>query len=202
MGFTIKEINEKRLQLLKQENVWREECPVHYSRLRIVNIRFLNFEGDVESGELIVLDQVAESVLEIFKELFELKFPIGKMIPMEEFGGDDVRSMKANNSSAFNGRKVARTDRWSSHAYGCAIDINPVQNPYLLLNENKELIEVIPPEGEKYLDRSSQRKGMVEEVVPIFVKHGFSDWGGSWEAKPDYHHFQIPWSEIDSIFSS
>ncbi len=199
MGFTIKEINEDRLQLLKQKNIWREECPVHYSRLRIAEVSFINFEDKVESGELIVLDEVAESVVEIFKGLLDIKFPIEKMIPMEEFSGDDVLSMKANNSSAFNGRLVARTDRWSSHAYGCAIDINPVQNPYLLLNEQKELIEVIPPEGDEYLDRSDQRKGMIEKVVSIFAKHGFSDWGGSWETKPDYHHFQLPWTEIESI---
>ncbi len=199
MGFTIKEINENRYQLLEEKNIWRSDCPVDYSKLRIVEVQFVNFDNETTQGELIVLDEVAESVTKIFQELLELKFPIEKMIPMEEFGGDDVLSMKANNSSAFNGRKVARTNRWSSHAYGCAIDINPIQNPYLLLNENKELIEVIPPDGEKYLDRSKQRKGMIEEVVPIFVKYGFSDWGGSWEAKPDYHHFQLPWGKIEKL---
>lgn len=200
MGFTIKEINRDRLQLLKEKNIWREECPVHYSRLRIAEVQFVDFDNQITQGELIVLDQVAESVTHIFRELLELKFPIEKMIPMEEFGGDDVLSMKANNSSAFNGRKVARTDRWSSHAYGCAIDINPIQNPYLLLNEQKELVEVIPPEGDKYLDRSNQRKGMIEAVVPVFEKYGFNEWGGSWETKPDYHHFQLPWEVIKNLF--
>ncbi|MBO6524596.1 MAG: M15 family metallopeptidase [Balneolaceae bacterium] len=201
MGFTIKQINKDRLLRLKESSIWGEECPVHYSRLRIAEVQFVDFDNQVTQGELIVLEQVAESVVKIFQELLELKFPIEKMLPMEEFCGDDVLSMKANNSSAYNGRKVARTDRWSSHAYGCAIDINPIQNPYLLLNEHKELVEVIPFEGENYLDRSNQRKGMIEEVVPVFVKHRFSDWGGSWEAKPDYHHFQLPWSKIDSLFS-
>ncbi len=197
----VTEISEKRLQLLKQRNIWREECPVHYSRLRIVKVQYVDFDGSENFGELIVLDEVAVPVLQIFEELFEMKFPIENIIPMEEFFGDDVLSMKANNSSAFNGRLVARTNTWSSHAYGAAIDINPIQNPYLLLNEARELIEVIPPEGDKFLDRSNQRKGMVEAIVTIFAKHGFTEWGGSWEAKPDYHHFQLPWNEIEKVIS-
>ena len=199
MGFTIKEINQDRLQTLIEKNIWREECPVYYSRLRITELLYIDFEGEQKSGELIVLDKVAEGVIQVFKELLELRFPIEKMIPMEEFKGDDVKSMRANNSSGFNGRKVARTNRWSSHAYGCAIDINPIQNPYLLLDGERKLIEVIPPEGKTYLDRSDQQTGMVEAIVPIFARHGFSDWGGDWEAKPDYHHFQLPWEEIHKL---
>lgn len=200
MGFTIKEINKTRVQLLKEGSIWREECPVHYSRLRIVEILYLNFGNEETEGELIVLDQVAESVLQIFKELLEFSFPIEKIISMEEFGGDDVRSMKANNSSAYNGRLVARTNRWSSHAFGTAIDINPIQNPYLVLNTQRELIETIPSGGEQFLDRSNQRKGMVEKIVPIFEKYGFSEWGGKWETKLDYHHFQLPWDKIMKLF--
>lgn len=201
MDFSIKEINNERIQRLKEKNIWREECPVHHSRLRIVEVKFVNFEEHESKGEMIVLDEVAEAVQSIFIELFELGFQIGKMIPLEEFGGDDVKSMGANNSSGFNGRKVARTDRWSSHSYGCAIDINPIQNPYLLLDNNLKLVEVIPPAGNKFLDRSNLRMGMVEEIVPVFAKYGFTDWGGNWEAKPDFHHFQIPWEEIYTLFN-
>lgn len=200
MSFTINEITEARLKSLREGNIWREDCPVHYSRLRSVEVSFVDFDGKERIGELIVLDEVAESVRQIFMELLNMKFPIEKMIPMEEFLGDDVLSMKTNNSSAYNGRKVARTDRWSSHAYGCALDINPVQNPYLLLDENLVLVEVIPSAGDEFLNRSMQRKGMVEEIVSVFAKHGFSEWGGNWETKPDYHHFQLSPQKLKSLF--
>ncbi len=201
MGFSINNITKDRLQSLIKHNIWKKDCPVHYSRLRIVEVPFINFDNKPERGELMVLDSLSESVAMIFEELVSIKFQIEKMIPMEEFKGDDILSMQANNSSAFNGRLVARTNRWSSHAYGCAIDINPVQNPYLLLDEELRLKEVIPKAGSEFLDRSNHRKGMVEEIVYIFAKHGFSEWGGSWEEKPDYHHFQIPWQEMEKKIS-
>ncbi|GAB5408654.1 MAG: hypothetical protein BalsKO_10190 [Balneolaceae bacterium] len=176
--------------------VWREECPVHYSRLKVVEVSYVGFDESNKLGSLVILDILSEKVNELFRKLLDVKFPIQKIVPIEEFEGDDVKSMKANNSSAFNGRLVARTNRWSSHAFGAAIDINPIQNPYLLLNEQRELIEVIPSEGNNFLDRSYQKKGMVEEIVPILAEFGFTEWGGNWKGKPDYHHFQIPWDEI------
>tara|TARA_R110000868_G_scaffold37111_4_gene131356 strand:- start:46877 stop:47500 length:624 start_codon:yes stop_codon:yes gene_type:complete len=200
MGFTINKIEPKKLELMKQTGVWREECPVHYSRLKTIEVTFCGFDGNQKEGTLVVLDILAEQVLSIFQELLDIQFSINKILPIEEFGGDDLKSMKANNSSAFNGRLVARTNRWSSHAFGAAIDVNPIQNPYLLLNDDKELVEVIPPEGSDFLDRSEAYRGMVEEIVPIFAKHGFTEWGGSWEEKPDYHHFQIPWDDIQKLF--
>lgn len=180
--------------------VWRDECPIHYSRLRMIELEYLNFENFVRKGKMVLLDSVAEQVVCIFEELLKLGFQINSVNLMDLFDADDVKSMKANNSSAYNGRLVARTNRWSSHAYGVAIDINPVQNPYLLLNEREELLEVIPSAGSEYLDRSNKRKGMVEEIVPIFAKHGFTEWGGNWELKPDYHHFQLPWDKIKELF--
>lgn len=196
----IRSLTDLEIEQMIEGNVWREECPVHHSRLKVVEVTYCCFDGNQKEGKVIVLDVVAEKVHSIFEELLSIQFPINNILPLEEFSGDDVKSMQANNSSAFNGRLVARTSSWSSHAFGVAIDINPIQNPYLLLNEAKELVEVIPPEGSEFLDRSEMYRGMVEEIVPIFAKHGFTEWGGSWDAKPDYHHFQLPWEEIKLLF--
>ncbi|MEQ9310309.1 MAG: M15 family metallopeptidase [Balneolaceae bacterium] len=196
----IRNLSQTEIERMITTGVWREECPVHYTRLKKVEVSFIGFDETVKTGNLIVLDIISQNIEKLFNELVDLEFPIYQMLPIEEFGGDDVLSMKANNSTSFNGRLVARTNRWSSHAYGTAIDINPIQNPYLLLNEQRELIEVIPPDGEKFLDRKNRRKGMVEEIVALFAKHGFTEWGGSWKEKPDYHHFQLPWNVIWELF--
>ena len=200
MGFSINTISSKTITDMIEKNVWREDGPVHFSRLKEVVVFYYDFDGRKKEGSLLVLDKISEAVKSIFEELFELKFPIYSLRCIKEFSGDDVLSMNANNSSAYNGRFVARTNKWSSHAYGVAIDINPIQNPYLLLDDKLELIEVIPSAGYDYLDRSSQQKGMVESIVPIFAKYGFTEWGGSWKTKPDYHHFQLPWDEIEKLF--
>lgn len=201
MGFSINTISSKIITEMIEKKVWREECPVHISRLKEVVVLYYDFEGKQNEGRLIVLDKISEAVKSIFEELFELTFPIYSLRCIEDFNGDDELSMNANNSSAYNGRLVARTNSWSSHAYGLAIDINPIQNPYLLLDDKRELIEVIPSAGSDYLDRESHQKGMVESIVPIFAKYGFTEWGGSWMAKPDFHHFQVPWHEIRKLFA-
>jgi hypothetical protein len=103
---------------------------------------------------------------------------------VDEFGGDDDRSMTANNSSGFNCRPVSGTSRWSEHAYGRAVDINPRQNPYVTARG-----AVLPPEGEAFVDRRHVRPGMVDEsVVDAFARIGWR-WGGSWRSGQDYQHF-------------
>ena len=92
------------------------------------------------------------------------------------------------------------TNRWSSHAYGIAIDINPMQNPYLMLNQNTSTINIFPDKGISYVNRRVMRAGMVEDIVPVFAQHGFTEWSEI-GIKPDYHHFQIPWNLIHTMFS-
>lgn len=119
---------------------------------------------------------------------------------MDSFKGDDVASMNANNSSAFNGRRIMNTNRWSSHAYGVAIDINPRQNPYLRFNTDENTIKVLPDEALPFVNRTVPKKGMVEPIVDLFAQYGFTEWGGRWDDKPDYHHFQMPWDRINALF--
>lgn len=193
MDFSILSLSDSRISSIKACADWSEDCPVSIQRLVEVNIVHRDFEGRDQSGQLIVLDELGENVKSIFQELYEMKFPLHKVVPSDEFGGDDVMCMNANISSAFNCRRVMNTDRWSSHAYGAAIDINPVQNPYVLINDEENTAKIYPNGGSKFLNRGLQEAGMVEPIVSIFKKHGFTDWGGAWRSPLDYHHFQVDW---------
>lgn len=194
-------LSETRIKSLIEHHVWNEACPISHSELVYVDVEHINFDGFSQIGELLVAKKVAKQVSLIFKELYQRRFPIHTIQPIDIFDGDDYASMQANNTSAFNGRKIMNTDRWSSHAYGVAIDINPMQNPYLMLNRNTSSINIFPDKGISYVNRRVMRAGMVEDIVPIFAQHGFTEWGGNWALKPDYHHFQIPWNLIHTMFS-
>jgi len=199
MDFSLLPLREARKAAIKACYEWSDDCPVPLHRLVKVTFTHVDFQGNEQIGQMIVLDVLGESVMAIFKELFERGFPIEKAIPVDYFEGDDVASMNANNSSAFNCRRVMHTDRWSSHAYGAAIDINPVQNPYVLINAEEHTAKIYPTGGTQYLNRHLQEPGMVEPIVSLFAKHGFTDWGGAWRAPLDYHHFQVPWEKMTSL---
>jgi hypothetical protein len=165
---------------------WRDEpeCPA-FSDLRLVRVAHVDFERTVRTGELVVAAWVADEVAAIFEQIYAARFPIERMQRIDAFAADDDASMAANNSSAFCFRFVAGTRSLSHHARGLAIDINPVQNPWL------RGARVDPPAGRNYLDRSHVRPGMIVRpgpVVEAFTAHGWH-WGGDFEDTPDYHHF-------------
>ena len=119
----------------------------------------------------------------VFRALYEQRFPIRRMRLVDAYDGSDARSMAADNTSAFNCRKVTGGTTWSEHSYGRAVDLNPVQNPYVAGST------VAPPAGASYVDRSPLRKGMVTPGVrSAFASIGWG-WGGSWATKKDYQHF-------------
>ena len=128
----------------------------------------------------------------VFRELYRARFPIRQMQLVDEYGGDDDRSMAADNSSAYNCRTVAGSDNFSAHAYGAAVDLNPVENPYVTAEE------VLPPAGRKFveIDRSAgtdAAPGVVvadDAVVRAFARIGWK-WGGVWD-EADYQHFHAP----------
>jgi poly-gamma-glutamate synthesis protein (capsule biosynthesis protein) len=160
------------------------DCP-RFDDLRLLELAYLDLDGAVQTGELIVATSIADEVCTIFARLFEVRFPIASMVRVDAFDGDDGRSMWANNTSAFNFRRIAGTDQLSHHALGLAIDLNPVQNPWL----RDERID--PAEGRRYLDRDDVRPGMIVRpgpVVEAFARHGWF-WGGDFEGMRDYHHF-------------
>ena len=165
---------------------WRAGCPVAPADLRKLELSFWGFDNQAHTGALVVHAAEADKVIEVFKRLFERRFPIRRMEPIDVFGGSDDASIAADNTSGFNCRNAVASGppTWSAHAFGRAIDVNPVENPYILDGE------VLPPAGAPYVDRSNVRPGMAVrggELVAAFAAAGWS-WGGVW-ANPDYQHF-------------
>ena len=162
---------------------WRPGCPVPLRDLRYLRVSFVRFDGTAGYGRLVVHEDEASAVVEVFRSLYAQRFPIRRMRLVDAYDGSDARSMAANNTSAFNCRKVAGGTTWSEHSYGRAVDVNPVQNPYVAGST------VAPPAGASYVDRSPLRKGMVTPGVrSAFASIGWA-WGGSWTTKKDYQHF-------------
>ncbi len=110
---------------------WREGCPVSPGDLRMVRVTHVDFAGETQTGELVVHQDSAADLLVVFQRLYEHRYPIQSIRTIDEFDGSDDASMDANNSSGFNCRKAALSTSWSQHAYGRAIDINPLVNPYV-----------------------------------------------------------------------
>ena len=152
-----------------------------------VRVKHIGFDGVTKGGRIICNKTIAEDLHEIFIHLMGIKFPIYSIIPISEFNWDDKESVSANNTSCFNWRFVIGSDKISDHALGLAIDINPMQNPWIHPSAHS-----IP--GRSY---NTSKKGTItkdSEIVEIFRSHGFK-WGGDWK-NPDYQHFFKPNEEI------
>ena len=166
---------------------------VSYEDLRYMNILYYDFNGDVQTGELICNKAIAEDLIEIFYELYKSEYQIESVRLIDDYNGDDTASMKANNTSCFNYRPVDGTSSLSKHALGCAIDINPFYNPYVVFNKGKAGETYISPAGsEIYADRSKVFAYKIDEndlCYKLFKEHGFT-WGGNWNSCKDYQHFQ------------
>ena len=179
-------VSEALCQSMRAHRVMNANPAVPCARLALVRFTYVDFGGHThDDGQVVVLDAVADEVFAIFRELQSRRFPIASARLMDAFSGDDDASMAANNTSAYNDRAVAGTSSVSVHAYGCAIDLNPVQNPYVTKNE------IAPPAGAAFVKRRPARPGMAEAVVGIFARHGFPVWGGGWRRETDYQHFQV-----------
>jgi hypothetical protein len=163
---------------------WRPGCPVPLSQLRYLRIRHWGFDGRPRNGEMVVHADSVGSVRTLFQRMYRARFPVQRMRLVDDYGGDDDRSMAANNTSAFNCRAATGSSSWSDHAYGRAIDINPVQNPYVRGSQ------VLPPAGRAHLDRSRWSLGKIREgdaVVRAVDAIGWR-WGGRWQSLKDYQH--------------
>jgi hypothetical protein len=165
---------------------WRPGCPVAISDLRRITMKHWGYDGQVHSGELVVHADVADDIVGVFAKLFDAGYPIRRMERIEHYGGDDEASMAADNTSAFNCRPITGGDAFSVHSWGKAVDINPVENPYVRGDV------VLPESGRPFLDRSSSRPGVIVDgdvVVEAFAAIGF-ECGGDWTRLKDYQHFE------------
>ena len=167
-----------------------EDCIVPYEDLRYLNILYIDFYGEEQVGEIICNKAIAQDLVEIFYELYLAGYPLESVRLVDEYGGDDTLSMEHNNTSCFNFRVVDGTSSLSKHAYGLAIDINPLYNPYVTWPNGKQ--RVSPAAGWAYADRSLDFPNKIDEndlCYQLFTEHGFT-WGGHWRTMKDYQHFQ------------
>ena len=172
---------------MKAHNVMRPISPVGCDRLRLVTFPYVDFDGRAHSdGQIVVMDAVAEPVLQVFVKLRAIQFPIAKARLMDHYNGNDSAATADNNTSSFNARQSTGGSSLSMHAYGLAIDLNPVQNPYVTGRR------VAPASAAVYAHRLPVRPGMAEKVIEAFAEQGFTVWGGRWRNPIDYQHFQVP----------
>lgn len=166
---------------------FKENNNIKIEDLAYIQVTYWGFDDKEHVGELIVNKVVSEDVIEIFKELYEAKFPIEKIRLIDDYNANDELSMLDNNTSAFCYREIVGSKKISNHGYGVAIDINPVQNPYVKNNI------VSPESGREYLDRENIRKGMIikgDNCYNAFISRGW-EWGGEWKSLKDYQHFEF-----------
>jgi len=166
---------------------WHAGCPVGPASLRTLRVSYVGFDGRPHTGAIVVHRDAAADTGRVFRRLYAARFPIRRLRPIAAYGGSDDRSLAADNTSGFNCRYAVAPGpkRWSVHAYGRAIDVNPVENPYL------EGGRVLPPAGARYADRARVRPGMAVAggvLVRAFASVGWL-WGGRWASSPDWQHF-------------
>ncbi|HKC21287.1 MAG TPA: M15 family metallopeptidase [Gaiellaceae bacterium] len=173
---------------VRQQDVrfsYHRGCPVAPVELRLVRVSYRGFDGRAHVGALVVHRSVARDVVSVYRRLYLAGFPIRRMTPVSAFHGSDDASMAADNTSGFNCRRAVGGTGWSEHSYGTAIDVDPVENPYVLNGR------VLPRAGRAYLVRTRVRRGMAVEggvLVGAFESIRWK-WGGRWSGSPDYQHF-------------
>jgi hypothetical protein len=174
-----------RRRLLEQSS-WHRGCPVGLGRLRYLRIAYWGFDRRTHLGEMVVNASAVSPVRAAFAALFAARFPIRRMRLVDRYGGSDYDSIQADNTSAFNCRNATGSSHWSQHAYGLAIDIDPIENPYVYA-DGRTTHQASDP----YLDRSDVRPGMAVPggtLVRAFTAVGWG-WGGRWPLPTDFQHF-------------
>ena len=174
---------------------WRRGCPVGLEDLRYIRVSYWDFKGKSRSGELIMHRDVSRDIVAIFEKLYALRYPVRKMRLVSDFKGNDWQSIEAGNTSAFNCRLATGSKKWSKHAYGRAIDINPIENPYISQNGHishkdslkyrKRVHRNLSDPGDKALLLKN------DKATQLFIKNGWK-WGGDWPGTKDYQHFSRP----------
>jgi hypothetical protein len=166
---------------------WRRGCPVGLDSLRLLEVTYWGFDNAAHQGRLVVHAGLAQGMVQVMKTLYENRYPIRSMRLIDAYGAKDRKSMAADNTSAFNCRFVSgRPGVWSQHAYGRAIDLNPIENPYVTSSGY-----VSPRAGRRFANRKRNAPGMVhrgDATVRAFAAAGW-EWGGNWPWPKDFQHF-------------
>jgi hypothetical protein len=189
-GFSIDTISDALFQRMKGRS-FPESCTTPRSSLRHLRVLHRNAEDSTLHGELVCNKDIAEDLLDIFRQLYEAHYPIEHIRLIDDYDADDELSMRDNNSSCFCFRVVSGTRKLSKHAHGMAVDINTRYNPYVRTSRNGRRL-VSPENSHSYVDRSKSFPYKIEEgdlCYRLFIEHGFT-WGGHWRTMKDYQHFE------------
>ena len=174
-----------------QGRSFKADCTTPREELRLLCVLHKNLQGETKTGELVCHADIAPALLDIFQKLYQAGYPIERMEPVDVYDAVDEASMAANNSSCFNFRFISYTMTVSKHGLGLAVDINPLYNPYVKTVDGRLSIE--PANGAPYVDRAADFPYKItadDLCCRLFKEHGFT-WGGDWEGKKDYQHFEL-----------
>ena len=188
--YSIHPITDNIKERMIKGNSYRAGCPVKLKDLRYLRLKYIGFDNKEHMGELIVHKSIAKEMVEIFRKLYNIKYPIKQMRLVSDFNGSDFKSIEADNTSAFNCRLVEGTNRWSKHAYGKAIDINPIENPYVK-NGYTSHKKSYPFIKRVRVNNSAPYRAMIlknDYITKLFKAYGYR-WGGDWRCCKDYQHF-------------
>lgn len=198
--FTSSELTEVQKEAMNGKS-YIENPDISYDDLRYIKVLHYNFRHQIQVGELVVNQAIAEDCRQIFMELFQEEYEINSMYLIDRYyekdqarNGEqvDISSINDDNTSAFHYRKIAGTEVLSNHAYGMAIDINPLENPYVKEEDLQQTVASPYKDYNSYKDRTAQRAHMISKddaCYRIFKAHGFQ-WGGEWNGNKDYQHFE------------
>lgn len=166
------------------------DCRISRSDLRHLHVKYVDYEGRTCDGEIVCNKAIADDLLYIFRRLYEARYPIASIRLIDDFGADDERSMRANNTSCFCYRAVNGSASLSRHALGMAIDLNPFENPCVRKRGGRIIVQ--PATAAKHVKRSRTVPHQIDRddlAYKLFTERGFR-WGGDWRSVKDYQHFE------------
>lgn len=172
---------------------YKENCTVPRSSLRYLKVLHYTLDGKIKLGEMVCNKAIAADLIDIFRKLYEAKYPIEKMVLVDDYGANDELSMEDNNTSCFNYRRVSGSKKLSNHSKGLAVDVNALYNPYVKTRADGTT-HVEPKGGRPYTDRNKAFAYKIDRsdlCYRLFKQHGFK-WGGDWKRTKDYQHFEKP----------
>lgn len=192
----INPLSTRQCEHMQGPGIITADNPVSCDRLRVVSFTYWEFSGQSNAlGEVMVLDVLSSHVQALFDDLFEQGFPLGNAVLVQDCPSNDPGCH--NNTFAFNGHRPAANGSWSGHAYGAAIDLNPMSNPSVKIGDSGQM-RLHPEESSrqslnrtKYRPGYATRAGLAEEVVDVFARHGFFNWGGYRDVPTGFQHFSI-----------
>ena len=202
-GFSVREISDDLFARMRSGRTYKDDCVVPREDLRYLTVLHKDKAGNTHQGEMVCHKLIAQDVLEIFERLYDAGYPIERMVLPDNYLADDETMRRDNSSSCFNFRFISHTNKVSKHGLGMAVDINTLYNPYhkVVTAEDGTTTEVIEPAtGAPYLDRNQDFDYKIEKgdlCYQLFLEKGF-EWGGDWEDRKDYQHFELPTSVTDT----